>query len=122
VLADGVQINQVFFNLLRNAADELQKCPPGGRCITVTTKGLTADIIELSVADSGPGLDPFILDKLCKPFTSTKTKKGIGVGLSICRRIVEAHGGTFDGMTSPDGGAVFRFTLRRAPRLAGANA
>lgn len=111
VLADRVQIQQVLVNLLRNAAEELRKCPPQGRRITIGTKMRDTATIEFSVADTGPGLDPMIIDRLHMPFVSTKGDKGMGVGLSICRRIIEMHGGTFDAANNPDGGAVFRFTL-----------
>ncbi|CAN5518045.1 hypothetical protein BH10PSE14_BH10PSE14_24000 [soil metagenome] len=111
VLADRVQIQQVLVNLLRNATEELRKCPPAGRRITIATKVLDEETIEFSVADTGPGLDPLIMDRLHMPFVSTKGDKGMGVGLSICRRIIETHGGTFDAANSPGGGAVFRFTL-----------
>ncbi len=111
VLADRVQIQQVLVNLLRNAAEELRKCPPQGRRITIGTKIRDAATIEFSVADTGPGLDPQIIDRLHMPFVSTKGDKGMGVGLSICRRIIEMHGGTFDAANNPDGGAIFSFTL-----------
>jgi two-component system sensor kinase FixL len=111
VFADRVQIQQVFVNLLRNAAEELRKCPAVGRSIRIGTKVLDTETIEFSVADTGPGLDPLILDRLHMPFVSTKGDKGMGVGLSICRRIIEAHGGTFDAANNPGGGAIFRFTL-----------
>ncbi len=111
VLADRVQIQQVFVNLLRNATEELRKCPPAGRQISIKTKVLDIETIEFSVADTGPGLDPLIMDRLHMPFVSTKGDKGMGVGLSICRRIIETHGGTFDVANNPGGGALFRFTL-----------
>ena len=68
-------------------------------------------MIECSVSDTGPGLDPNILAQLYKPFVSTKGENGLGVGLSICRRIIEAHCGTFHAENNPAGGAIFRFTL-----------
>jgi len=113
VLADRVQIQQVFANLLRNAVEELRKCPPDRREITIATAQLNDDMIEFRVADSGPGINPKILDRIFTPFVSTKGEKGMGVGLSICRRIIEAHRGTFSAANDPGGGAVFRFTLPR---------
>ncbi|WP_332804020.1 PAS domain S-box protein [Sphingomonas sp. RT2P30] len=111
VLADRIQIQQVLVNLLRNAAEELRKCPADKRRITIGTRVLDAATIEFSVADTGPGLDPLIIDRLHMPFVSTKGDRGMGVGLSICRRIIETHGGTFDAADNPEGGAIFRFTL-----------
>lgn len=111
VLADPVQIQQVFANLLRNAIEELRKCPPDQRNITIRTAQVDGDMIECSVSDTGPGLDPNILAQLYKPFVSTKGENGMGVGLSICRRIIEAHCGTFHAENNPAGGAIFRFTL-----------
>lgn len=114
VLCDRVQIGQVLVNLLRNAADELRKGPPVGRSITIATKLLDAETIRVGVADNGPGFDQQTLDQLYMPFVSTKPEPGIGVGLSICRRIVEEHGGTFDAANTPGGGAIFCFTLTHA--------
>ncbi|WP_010219750.1 PAS domain S-box protein [Sphingomonas sp. PAMC 26621] len=112
VLADRVQIAQVFVNLLRNATEAMRKCPLAGRRITIRTKAHADEMVEVSVADTGPGIDPSMLDQLYMPFVSTKRDKGMGVGLSICRRIIETHGGTFDAVNSPAGGAVFCFTLQ----------
>lgn len=111
VLADRVQIQQVFVNLLRNATEELRKFPPERRRITIATTLIDLETIEVSVADSGPGIDPAILNRLYMPFVSSKGQKGMGVGLSISRRIIEAHQGTFSGANLDTGGAIFRFTL-----------
>ncbi|WP_404367811.1 PAS domain S-box protein [Sphingomonas sp. MMS24-J45] len=119
VLADAVQIQQVLANLLRNAIEELRKCPPDRREIIIRTTVLPGDMVECSVSDTGPGLDPEVLATLYKPFVSTKGEKGMGVGLSICRRIVEAHRGTFHAGNNPNGGAIFRFTLPKMDRVTG---
>ena len=111
VLADRVQIVQVFVNLLRNATEALRHCPPAGRRITIRTKALGDEMVEVSVADTGPGLDLSIIDLLYMPFVSTKREQGMGVGLSICRRIIEWHGGTFRAANSASGGGVICFTL-----------
>jgi two-component system sensor kinase FixL len=113
VLADPVQIQQVFANLFRNAAEELRKYPPDQREITIRTAQVDGDMVECSVSDTGRGLNPRTLALLYKPFVSTKGEKSMGVGLSICRRIVEAHRGTFHAGNNPGGGAIFRFTLPR---------
>ncbi|EIZ78686.1 pas pac sensor signal transduction histidine kinase [Novosphingobium sp. Rr 2-17] len=115
VLVDRVQIGQVFVNLLRNATEELRKCPADARSITISTREQDGDMVEVKVADSGPGLDPKIISELYMPFVSTKRDKGMGLGLSICRRIIKEHGGTFEAVNGDSGGAVFRFTLSKSP-------
>ncbi len=111
VLADRVQIQQVFVNLLRNAMDELSKCPPENRMITITTKLIDSETVAFSVADTGPGIDATMIEQLGMPFLTTKHGTGMGLGLSISRRIIEAHGGTLTAANRPEGGAIFRFTL-----------
>jgi two-component system sensor kinase FixL len=68
-------------------------------------------MVEISVRDTGPGIPESVLSRMYQPFTSTKGGGGMGIGLSICRRIVQAHGGTLQAENGPDGGACFRFTL-----------
>lgn len=115
VLCDRVQIEQVMTNLLRNAIDELRKSSSTHRKIIIGTQCLHNDTIQISVADSGSGLDPKIVDHLYMPFVSTKVRNNVGIGLSICRRIIEAHGGSLESGQSPIGGAEFRFTLASIP-------
>jgi signal transduction histidine kinase len=114
VLANCAQIRQVFINLLRNAMEELSECPRDGRILTIGTKRLEADMVEFSVSDTGSGIKPEIMDRLYVPFASTKGDKGMGLGLSISRRIIMAHGGTLTAANRPEGGATFRFTLPSA--------
>lgn len=114
VLADGIQIQQVVFNLVRNALEAM-----GGQSIrelVVATKAVGDAEVEISVADSGPGLPPDP-EALFRPFTSSKPT-GLGIGLSICRTIVEAHGGHLRAEPRSGGGAVFRFTVLAAEREA----
>ena len=115
VTADAVQIQQVLINLLGNAVDAIGDAAE--RRIRLSTAALSADLVEVTVEDSGPGLDPATAAAIFEPFHSGKAE-GLGVGLSICRTIVEAHGGTIDIGTGRGGGALFRFTLRRAPEPA----
>jgi two-component system, LuxR family, sensor kinase FixL len=70
-------------------------------------------MVEISVADTGPGLADEVRDNLFQPFVTTKPN-GMGVGLSVCRAIVESHGGRLWADDNPGGGTIFRFTVRRA--------
>jgi two-component system sensor kinase FixL len=111
VLVDGVQVRQVLFNLLRNAAQAFEAQPTGGepRCVRITAVA-DGDMAEVAVRDNGPGLPPEVAARLFEPFVTTKPE-GMGIGLSICRSIVEAHGGVITAATDPSGGTGFRFTL-----------
>jgi len=113
MLADRIQIQQVLVNLLRNSLDALYTMPKDNRRIRVATRALDADWIEITVSDSGPGIADVILSQLYMPFTSTKGEAGMGIGLSICRRIVEAHGGSLRAENLAAGGAAFSFTVPR---------
>jgi two-component system sensor kinase FixL len=106
---DKVQIQQVLFNLMRNAVEAMD----GGarRELAIATEG-AGDRVEISVTDGGPGLPEIVLANLFQPFVTTKPD-GMGVGLSICRAIVEAHGGDLRAEPAADGGTSFRFTVPR---------
>lgn len=112
VLADRIQVQQVLVNLVRNAIEALAETPPPRR-LEIVTAGRDAGMVEVSVADTGSGLAPEVLRNLFQPFVTTK-RKGMGLGLSICRTIVEAHGGKISVERREGGGTVFRFTLRAA--------
>ena len=109
VLADRVQIQQVILNLMRNAIEAMQEVPR--RELKIATRLTDPETIEVTVADSGPGIAPEIAAKLFQPFMTTK-QHGMGVGLSISRTIVEAHGGRLWAEANPGGGTIFRFTLK----------
>jgi two-component system sensor kinase FixL len=81
------------------------------RRLTIAVERVGPDLAEIRVADTGPGISPEIADQLFQPFITTK-RDGMGVGLSISRTIVEAHGGQIRAERNEDGGATFRFTLR----------
>jgi two-component system sensor kinase FixL len=108
VQIDRIQIEQVLFNLIRNAVEAMANSPR--RELIITTRLAPNDMIEVSVADTGPGLPASVRAKLFEPFVTTKAT-GMGVGLSICRVIIESHGGTLTAGDNIDGGTVFRFTL-----------
>ena len=109
ILADKVQIQQVLLNLFRNAIEAVIQCER--RELIVSTKPSGSGMIEVSVADTGPGISPDVAPQLFQPFITTKDQ-GMGVGLSISRTIIEAHGGQIWTEPNPGGGAIFRFTLR----------
>jgi len=108
VWADRVQLQQVVMNLLRNAFEAMQGQPR--REVRLAARWTPDGCIEVSVTDQGCGISSAAAARLFEPFLSTKPS-GMGVGLSISRAIVEAHGGRIWAEPGPAGGAVFRFTL-----------
>jgi len=115
VLADVVQLGQVILNLARNAFDACADCPPERRKVTLMTRALAGEGVELSVCDAGTGIAPEAMNCLFTPFFTTKPD-GLGIGLRLCQTIVEAHGGTLGGSNNADGiGATFRVVLPAIP-------
>ncbi len=112
VLVDRVQIQQVLINLMRNAMEAMEGCPE--RRLSVATALLDPETVQVSVADTGTGISPEISARLFEAFASTKSS-GMGLGLSICRTIVEAHGGRIRAKPAEGGGTEFQFTLVRPP-------
>jgi two-component system sensor kinase FixL len=110
VLVDRIQIQQVLVNLIRNAVEVLMESS-GPRELGIETVMVGDGAIQVSVSDSGAGLAPEVRAHLFQPFVTTK-QKGMGLGLSICRTIIEAHGGKIWVDGRPQGGTIFRFTLR----------
>jgi C4-dicarboxylate-specific signal transduction histidine kinase len=109
---DQVLLQQVLVNLVINAMDAMVETPPGRRHVTISSD-VRADDVALSVRDTGPGLPAQLLDTLFTPFVTTKAR-GLGIGLTIVRSIVDAHGGTIVASNNPEGGATFTITLRRS--------
>lgn len=109
VLADKVQIQQVILNLIRNAIEAMETSER--RELVLSTAAAEDGMVEIRVADTGPGIAPEIADQLFQPFITTKAQ-GMGVGLSISRTIIEAHGGQITVEPNAGGGTVFCFTLR----------
>lgn len=108
VLIDRIQIQQVLVNLMRNAIEAMAESER--RELTIATRRTDDGKAEIRVSDTGPGLAKEVADNLFKPFVTTKSH-GMGVGLSICQSIVEAHGGRIWAEINPEGGTVFRLTL-----------
>ena len=119
VLVEKVQIQQVMLNLMRNAIEAMQGCDR--KELLVTTSAPNNEKVTISVADTGSGLSEEIAERLFQPFVTTKPT-GMGVGLSISKRIVEAHGGEMWAEPNPGGGTVFRFTLQSATESGAADA
>jgi C4-dicarboxylate-specific signal transduction histidine kinase len=118
MLVDRTQIGQVLFNLIRNAAEAIQgadyepapsQADPLGR-IAVSARIDDDGATVIEVTDTGPGLAPGIAERLFQPFVSSK-RTGMGIGLAICRTIIEGHGGTLEALANPGGGMIFRISL-----------
>ena len=121
VLADRIQIEQVLLNLLRNAMDAMEAANTERRSITVGARRKSNRAVEISVADSGPGVAAEVTDTIFEPFVTTKPL-GMGMGLSISRSIVESHGGKIRMARSLRSGAIFVFDLPSAEVEASADA
>jgi two-component system sensor kinase FixL len=112
VEVDPIQIQQVVINLVRNALQAMEG--QARREVVIRTRLVSKGTAEVSVADTGTGIPAEIREALFSPFQSTRVE-GMGIGLSISRTIIEAHGGRIWAEDAPDGGTIFRFTLPRVP-------
>jgi signal transduction histidine kinase len=105
---DRVQLQQVVVNLVQNACDAMRSFPPPRR-LAIASRAAGSQV-ELTVSDSGPGVPPSVAAAIFEPYVSTKSG-GMGMGLSICRSLVESHGGTLTHESPAEGGARFRVSL-----------
>ncbi len=112
ISGDQVLLQQVLLNLMMNAMEAMAGTPPPERRLTIRSEVGAAEI-EVSVRDNGTGLPPEIIDRLFSPFLTTKSL-GLGIGLTIVRKILDAHGGTIAARNNPEGGATFAVTLPRS--------
>jgi two-component system sensor kinase FixL len=108
VVMDRIQLQQVMINLMRNALEALENSSE--RHIVIRTRRPSPDFVQVSVTDTGPGVPPEILPNLFIPFSTTKAK-GLGMGLTICKAIVEAHNGRIWVTAPKEGGSEFAFRL-----------
>ncbi len=110
VFADRVMIEQVVLNLVKNGLDSMEKTPAAERTLVVRTRMFGPYAVEVAVIDRGHGIGEEARERLFMPFYTTKTE-GMGMGLNICRSIVEFHDGRLVVDTNPEGGTIFSFTL-----------
>ncbi|MDM0073728.1 response regulator [Variovorax sp. J2P1-59] len=114
VMGDKAQIEQVVLNLMLNAASAMQAGEPARRCVRLDVSRNEAGSVEVAVRDMGKGIAPGELETIFEPFWTSR-HEGLGLGLAICRSIVESHNGRIWAESNADGGASFRFELPAAP-------
>ena len=110
IIADPIQIQQVILNLMSNASQAIEDAPDKNALITIT-EIIQDEYVQVSVLDYGRGIDASVMDRLFNPFISTR-KDGLGIGLAICRSIIEDHQGKIWAENMPEGGANFSFKLK----------
>jgi signal transduction histidine kinase len=114
IQGDRVQLQQVILNLLINAIEAMSGMSEGPRELLISSAETDSEEVLVAVRDSGPGFAPESVDRLFESFYSTKPG-GLGIGLSICRSIIEAHRGQMSATTNVPQGAVFQFTIPARP-------
>jgi signal transduction histidine kinase len=114
VEVDRTQVQQVLLNLIMNSFEAMRDTEPSpAKTVVVRTLNTNASTVEVAVRDNGPGIANDRLERIFEPFFTTKSH-GLGLGLSICRTIIRAHGGNLEARNCVDHGATFRFTLPTA--------
>ena len=109
VLADEIQVRQIVMNLARNGIEATEESPSNKRELVIESKP-SGNAVEVAVRDSGSGIRQELTEQVFRPFFTTKSHN-IGLGLSVCRSIIDAHGGTLEMESEPGHGSTFRFTL-----------
>jgi signal transduction histidine kinase len=117
IVADRIQLQQVVLNLIVNAIQAMSGSAGDMRNLNISTANTASEGVFVAVRDSGPGLTPDNVERLFEPFYTTKPG-GMGMGLSISRSIIEAHGGRLTAMANTPRGAIFQFTLPLRPSVA----
>jgi C4-dicarboxylate-specific signal transduction histidine kinase len=110
ISVDKIQLQQVMLNMMQNAIEAMKEIDHRKRRILIQTKPIDLGSIEITVSDSGPGFSKEIISKVFRPFFTTKAH-GRGMGLAICRSIIEAHGGQFTINPNTNDQSWIRFTL-----------
>jgi signal transduction histidine kinase len=110
IRGDRIQVQQIVMNLTMNAVEAMSDLSKGPRNLLISTVDGVSNGVVVDVRDSGPGLNPKTLQRLIDPFYTTKPT-GMGMGLSICRSIIEAHGGRIWATANLPQGAIFHFSL-----------
>jgi signal transduction histidine kinase len=110
VLGDRVQLQQVLLNLVSNTIDAMREVRDRPRELRISTEAMAPNEVLTAVSDSGVGINPKDADRIFEAFFTTKAN-GMGLGLSICRSIIEAHGGRLWASQGSPSGSVFKFTL-----------
>jgi len=113
VLADRIQIEQVLLNLITNACDAMAEVPAEQRWLHLRAEPVDRNKIQVSLSDHGRGMSEADLERAFEPFVTTKAQ-GMGLGLTVCRSIITAHGGRLWATNNAGGGATFHFTLSAA--------
>lgn len=113
VLADPILVEQVILNLARNGSEAMQDVPQGSRTLTIDAMPTISDSIKITVSDTGRGIPSHLKERVFDPFFSTK-ENGVGMGLAICRTLIELHGGTIEVESDGVTGATFSFELPTA--------
>jgi signal transduction histidine kinase len=112
-----VQLQQVMLNLVMNAVEAMNTTGNGSRELLISTRKTQPDVVVVAVRDSGPGLATATIERLFDAFYTTKPG-GLGLGLSICRSIIETHGGRLSAKDNVPHGATFEFSLPTYPDVA----
>jgi signal transduction histidine kinase len=113
VLAEQTQLRQVILNLVMNAVDAMNSVTDRGRVLTVRSEADGSDNVRITLEDTGTGIDPNHMDRIFEAFFTTKAR-GMGMGLSICRSIIESHGGQLSVSSRSPHGSTFGVKLPTA--------